>query len=219
MGQSRCLSSCRYRQVVLHPCSGRTRRNLRYNWPLGPTDFPRFTPPTVSSADSNPAMSHIFDPKHDEIRLEHRASGENVDRDTQSCKDPNFDLEDMNCMSADSDLSFWQTLRLYWKAMLICFGAGICAMGDGYQFKMPGNIVALRGFIDQMGHPDATGTYVLNPQHVAAWGGKTTICKRPCDLADFAQVPTSELRCSFSWSVAGPSINLAVDRCCISPKF
>lgn len=83
-------------------------------------------------------MSHVVDPKHDEIRLEHRASGENVDHDTQSYKDPNFDLEDMNCMSADSDLSFWQTLRLYWKAMLICFGAGICAMGDGYQFKMPG---------------------------------------------------------------------------------
>lgn len=56
--------------------------------------------------------------------------------------------------------------------MLICVGVDLCAMGDGYQFKMPGNIVALRGFINQMGYLGPAGTYVLGPQHVAAWGGE-----------------------------------------------
>lgn len=76
--------------------------------------------------------------------------------------------------SLDSTMSFGQTLRVYWKPMLMCLGTAVCAMGDGYQFKMPGNIVALRGFIDQMGDRNAAGVAVLNPQYVAVWGGRFT---------------------------------------------
>lgn len=84
----------------------------------------------------------------------------------------NFDLGTYGELSSHANWTFRQTVTRFRKAMLICLGAGICAMGDGYQFKMPGNIVALRGFIDQMGSPNASGVYVLNPQHVALWGGE-----------------------------------------------
>lgn len=77
-------------------------------------------------------------------------------------------------VSKHHDLGIARTLWTFRKAMLICVGVALCAMGDGYQFKMPGNIVALRGFINQMGYPGPAGTYVLNPQHVAAWGGVYT---------------------------------------------
>jgi len=38
---------------------------------------------------------------------------------------------------------------------------------------MPGNIVALPGFIRQMGYQNADGKWMLDPQHVAAWGGES----------------------------------------------
>jgi hypothetical protein len=60
--------------------------------------------------------------------------------------------------------------------MAVCFACGVCAMGDGYQYKMPGNIVALQGFIRQMGTFDeAKDKWVLDSQQVAAWGGKFVI--------------------------------------------
>ncbi|CAK7243333.1 MAG: hypothetical protein STHCBS139747_004851 [Sporothrix thermara] len=84
----------------------------------------------------------------------------------------NFVTDNSNEISNDANLTFWQTNRRYWRAMAISFACGVCAMGDGYQYKMPGNIVALKGFIQQMGSFDeATQAYKLNPQQVAAWGG------------------------------------------------
>ncbi|CAK7234725.1 hypothetical protein SBRCBS47491_009046 [Sporothrix bragantina] len=84
----------------------------------------------------------------------------------------NFVTDNSNEISNDANLTFWQTIRRYWRAMAISFACGVCAMGDGYQYKMPGNIVALKGFIHQMGYFDEkTQAYKLNPQQVAAWGG------------------------------------------------
>ena len=94
-----------------------------------------------------------------------------IDHDVD-IKEAKLVSDNANEVSYDANMTFWRTLRVYWKPMLMCFGTGVCAMGDGYQFKMPGNIVALRGFIDQMGDKNASGVAVLNPQYVAAWGGK-----------------------------------------------
>jgi hypothetical protein len=88
-------------------------------------------------------------------------------------KAANFITDNSQEVSSDANWTFWETVRYYWRAMAISFACGVCAMGDGYQYKMPGNIVALKGFIRQMGYLDEkTNTYVLNPQQVAAWGGK-----------------------------------------------
>jgi SP family general alpha glucoside:H+ symporter-like MFS transporter len=100
-----------------------------------------------------------------------QAETRDVAQDENDVKKPDA-LLDYGDLSNHASWTFRQTVTRFRKAMLICFGAGICAMGDGYQFKMPGNIVALRGFINQMGSPNASGVYVLNPQHVAAWGGR-----------------------------------------------
>lgn len=103
------------------------------------------------------------------------------DATPQKCRIAHFEGEDgtvnvldnSNTESAGADWTFWQTIRNYWRAMAICFACGICAMGDGYQYKMPGNIVALEGFIRQMGSFDEEkDKWVLDSQQVAAWGGK-----------------------------------------------
>ena len=85
----------------------------------------------------------------------------------------NFIVDNSHEVSNTANWTFAQTLKNYWKAMAISFGCGVCAMGDGYQYKMPGNIVALKGFIHQMGYFDQkTQAYKLDPQHVSAWGGE-----------------------------------------------
>ncbi|KAL1907773.1 hypothetical protein Sste5344_006400 [Sporothrix stenoceras] len=97
-----------------------------------------------------------------------------VDREVSHVegKATNFVIDNSNEISNDANLTFWQTNRRYWRAMAISFACGVCAMGDGYQYKMPGNIVALKGFIQQMGYfDDKTQAYKLDPQKVSAWGG------------------------------------------------
>jgi hypothetical protein len=97
-----------------------------------------------------------------------------VDEDNDQAKKPAaFIVDNYGELSKQHDLSFRTTLVQFRKAMAICFGVGICAMGDGYQYKMPGNIVALPGFIRQMGYQSDDGKWMLDPQHVAAWGGRS----------------------------------------------
>ncbi len=96
-----------------------------------------------------------------------------------------FVIDNSHEIATDANLTFWQTIRFYWRAMAICFACGVCAMGDGYQYKMPGNIVALKGFIRQMGKLDeATNTYKLDSKQVAAWGGKLHDCGLTCIAQD-----------------------------------
>lgn len=127
--------------------------------PLKPSNYPESL--------STPLLPHVMLQQPDkDLELAH------IDHDIKEATEK--DLSDL--VSPDADMSFSRTLRAHWKAMVYCVAVGICAMGDGYQFKMPGNIVALRGFIDQMGYPNAAGVKVLNPQHVAAWGGESIEC-------------------------------------------
>ncbi|RSH93597.1 hypothetical protein EHS25_006242 [Saitozyma podzolica] len=96
---------------------------------------------------------------------------EHVAGDIDAAKIANFVIDNSGEVSRYADLNFTQTLKQFWRAMAISFACGVCAMGDGYQYKMPGNIVALQGFIMQMGSKNAAGKWVLDSQHVAAWGG------------------------------------------------
>ncbi|KAL1852832.1 hypothetical protein VTK73DRAFT_9124 [Phialemonium thermophilum] len=90
---------------------------------------------------------------------------------TAEAKAVNFITDNSHEVASDAHWTFWQTVWNYRVAMAISFGVGICAMGDGYQYKMPGNIVALEGFIEQMGsYSEAKGKYVLDSQQVAIWG-------------------------------------------------
>jgi len=111
------------------------------------------------------------------------------DEDDLAKKPAAFVVDNYGELSKQHDLSFRATLVQFRKAMAICFGVGICAMGDGYQYKMPGNIVALPGFIRQMGYQNADGKWMLDPQHVAAWGGESD------SLLPFINLTNRCLRC------------------------
>lgn len=116
-------------------------------------------------------------PASNEVNVEtEKNDAPEVDGDGKTIDDAkavNFVIDNSQEVSSYADWPFLKTIRHFWRSMAISFACGICAMGDGYQYKMPGNIVALKGFIRQMGTQDPeTGEYALDSQHVAAWGGR-----------------------------------------------
>lgn len=122
-------------------------------------------------------MSSTIQPAALDVKAENNSNSTHLEASDANAIDDdkatNFVTDNSNEVSRYAELTFFQTVKYFWRAMAISFACGICAMGDGYQYKMPGNIVALEGFIKQMGYKDAkTGEYALNSQQVAAWGGK-----------------------------------------------
>jgi len=106
-------------------------------------------------------------------------------------------LDNSNTDSTGANWTFSQTVRHYWRAMAICFACGVCAMGDGYQYKMPGNIVALKGFIRQMGSFDEEeNKWALDSQQVAVWGGKGRETQRETTRTLLTSSPRSLCWCS-----------------------
>lgn len=60
--------------------------------------------------------------------------------------------------------------------MLICNLIAIAAAADGYQYKLNGNIIANKGFVNHIGFLNAAGTkHVLNAQHTALWGAMQSL--------------------------------------------
>ena len=84
-------------------------------------------------------------------------------------------IDPHSIVSQADDLTLIQTIRTYPKATLLCAFAAFGAISDGYQYALPGSIVALPGFIQQFGSQNAAGTYALNPQYVALWGGEQSV--------------------------------------------
>ena len=140
---------------------------------LNPLHFLR----TVSTMSAHP--THELEsarPQSTALTIDDKGEFDHVEVDDIETKKPAaFVVDNYGELSKQHDLSFRATLVQFKRAMVICFGVGICAMGDGYQYKMPGNIVALPGFIRQMGYQNAEGKWMLDPQHVAAWGGKSEV--------------------------------------------
>lgn len=111
-------------------------------------------------ASTHPHYENKDDPTGEAVELDH------VDPAAKNI------VEEPALLAQENKLSLLQTIRIYPRATVLCAFAAFGAISDGYQYAMPGSIVALKGFIRQFGSPDATGTYKLNPQHVALWGGE-----------------------------------------------
>jgi hypothetical protein len=80
--------------------------------------------------------------------------------------------ENLTVLPPVKQLTFIECLKTYRYASLFCFLAAVGALSDGYQVQMSGSIVALQGFIHTFGKPNAAGKYIIDPQHLALWGGK-----------------------------------------------
>ncbi|RSL48990.1 hypothetical protein CEP54_012648 [Fusarium duplospermum] len=73
------------------------------------------------------------------------------------------------------ELGYWDTVKLFWKAVLICNLISIAAAADGYQYTLNGNVIANKGFIKHVGFVNAEGKSVLNANYTALWGAMQSL--------------------------------------------
>ncbi|KAM0547260.1 hypothetical protein ACHAPJ_010522 [Fusarium lateritium] len=73
------------------------------------------------------------------------------------------------------ELGYWKTVKVFWKAALICNLISIAAAADGYQYTLNGNVIANKGFIKHIGLVNAEGEHVLNADHTALWGAMQSL--------------------------------------------
>ncbi|ODN93565.1 sugar transporter [Cryptococcus wingfieldii CBS 7118] len=96
-------------------------------------------------------------------------------------KQEEFHLEDIKAeaelsnapvLKSDLDqLTAWQTVRRFWKAVLLCNLLSFAAAADGYQINLNGNIIANLGFVEHIGQMNpTTGAYALTSSSTALWG-------------------------------------------------
>ena len=82
------------------------------------------------------------------------------------------ELDASHAIVAGQYMTLWQTVRTFPLCSLLCFAAMLSALSDGFQFTLPGNIIASKGFIRQFGSEQADGSYKLDPHYVSLWGGE-----------------------------------------------
>ncbi|WVF67376.1 hypothetical protein IAT40_002131 [Kwoniella sp. CBS 6097] len=68
------------------------------------------------------------------------------------------------------NLSRWETVKRFWKAIVICNMICFAAACDGYQINLNGNIIANPGFVARVGEPNAAGKIALTTHATATWG-------------------------------------------------
>ena len=88
-----------------------------------------------------------------ELRLARAPSG--MDQDHIDTKDSLHQIDHLDKQDADitvpvsafAHLDFKQTLRLFWKSFMYAMMALFLACSDGFQFQLPGNLIAQTSFI------------------------------------------------------------------------
>ncbi|KAK8853488.1 hypothetical protein IAR55_004195 [Kwoniella newhampshirensis] len=82
------------------------------------------------------------------------------------------DLLKAPALKSDLDqLSNWQTVKRFWKAILVCNLICFAAAADGYQINLNGNVIANTGFIHRVGrYNPTTRKWALTSNSTALWG-------------------------------------------------
>jgi hypothetical protein len=113
--------------------------------------------------------------KLDVIHVENTAVPNNTARDDhKEVSAKQFVTDNTDYHSPFNELSFWKTIKLFRVAAFCCFAGSFGALSDNYQLSVPGNVLALPGFIRTMGIPDPTapGGYTIPTVRISAWSGR-----------------------------------------------
>lgn len=114
--------------------------------------------PTMSRPVELPTDDKILPVDHEEVASLHDKS-----------KIPS---DGVPLVSQDKYLSLWQTIKTYPRASTLSALAAFGAVSDGYQYNLPGNIIALPGFVQAFGTQNDAGKWAIDPQHVSLWSGE-----------------------------------------------
>ncbi|KAI4726723.1 MFS general substrate transporter [Aureobasidium sp. EXF-10728] len=74
-------------------------------------------------------------------------------------------------------LGRWVTVKTFWKAMLFCMVLNWAALNDGFQQQVPGNVIPMQAFINQMHDTTIDGKPAVSARTVSYWQGFAEMSK------------------------------------------
>jgi SP family general alpha glucoside:H+ symporter-like MFS transporter len=74
-------------------------------------------------------------------------------------------------------LGRWMTVKTFWKAMLFCLVLNWAALNDGFQQQVPGNVIPMQAFINQMHDTTLDGKPLVSAKVVSYWQGFAEMSK------------------------------------------
>ncbi|KAI4778085.1 MFS general substrate transporter [Aureobasidium sp. EXF-3400] len=74
-------------------------------------------------------------------------------------------------------LGRWLTVKTFWKAMLFCMVLNWAALNDGFQQQVPGNVIPMQAFINQMYDTTIDGKPAVSAKVVSYWQGFAEMSK------------------------------------------
>ncbi|KAH7125837.1 general substrate transporter [Dactylonectria macrodidyma] len=104
-----------------------------------------------------------------ELAIEHAADA------SHPRNGPNVDEEVLETKYAA--LGRWTVCKTFWKAMLFCMILNWAALNDGFQQQIPGNVIPMQAFINQMADTTVDGAPAISAKVVSYWQGFAEMSK------------------------------------------
>ncbi|KAM5363636.1 hypothetical protein ACJZ2D_011920 [Fusarium nematophilum] len=74
-------------------------------------------------------------------------------------------------------LGRWAVAKTFWKAMVFCMILNWAALNDGFQQQVPGNVIPMQSFINQMADTTIDGEPAISAKVVSYWQGFAEMAK------------------------------------------
>ncbi|KAK3679732.1 hypothetical protein LTR78_000108 [Recurvomyces mirabilis] len=74
-------------------------------------------------------------------------------------------------------LGRWEAAKVFWKVMLYCLILNWAALNDGFQQQVPGNVIPMQTFINQMADTTLNGQPAVSAKVVSYWQGFAEMSK------------------------------------------
>ncbi|KAK4565889.1 hypothetical protein LTR86_003738 [Recurvomyces mirabilis] len=76
-----------------------------------------------------------------------------------------------------ANLGRWEAAKVFWKVMLYCLILNWAALNDGFQQQVPGNVIPMQAFINQMADTTLNGQPAVSAKVVSYWQGFAEMSK------------------------------------------
>ncbi|KAF4956733.1 hypothetical protein FSARC_11501 [Fusarium sarcochroum] len=74
-------------------------------------------------------------------------------------------------------LGRWAVVKTFWRAILFCMILNWAALNDGFQQQIPGNVIPMQSFINQMADTTINGEPVISAKVISYWQGFAEMSK------------------------------------------
>ncbi|KAM0542659.1 hypothetical protein ACHAPJ_012691 [Fusarium lateritium] len=76
-----------------------------------------------------------------------------------------------------ASLGRWAVVKTFWRAMLFCMILNWAALNDGFQQQIPGNVIPMQSFINQMADTTINGEPTISAKVISYWQGFAEMSK------------------------------------------